>query len=334
MMSRAARLAAPLALLVSVSPLRAQELPADARAHFDRGQELLSASAPNYEAACRELRLADELSDSWQVLGPLGRCNEALERDGEAIRAYSEYLAQGGGSIAAAERAAVEAALLGLRMNVAEVLLTASRPGLLVVDSRLGSSAPPQTYRLESGRLELAVRAGTHVITAGSGDATLEWEVTLVPGQSLEHHFEFPTSSPGAAPAAVMRREDTSASSTASTLRTTGLVVAGVGSAALVAGAVTGLLVLAREHDARARCREIPGGRSECPVSARDDFESAQSLATLTNVLLVSGGVLAATGVGALVLESARGPTAQVALSIDPGLGAPARTALLVSGAF
>jgi hypothetical protein len=39
-----------------------------------------------------------------------------------------------------------------------------------------------------------------------------------------------------------------------------------------------------------------------CPKSAEKDFDSASSLATVTNVLFIGGGVLAAAGVGLIIV--------------------------------
>lgn len=304
--------------------------PPDAEAHFRRGATLLEADEPDYEEAYRSFKLAYEQSRDYRILPSLGHAAEALERDGEAIQAYEEYLAQGGGAVPAEERSTVERALRVLRANVARVVITSSVPDLTVIDSRVGSEAPPQVYQLERGRLEIDLRAGTHLLTATAGSDRLEWQVTLTPASSAAHHFSF-----------VERRHATAeqaetpgaSRSSRGVLKTAAITATGVGSAALVAGAVTGLLVLAREDDARAQCRTRSTGGTECPESARRDFDAARSFATATNVLLVSGGVLAVVGLGTLLLTSEHRVARAEPLQVLPAISMRS-TGLQLTGSF
>lgn len=76
-----------------------------------------------------------------------------------------------------------------------------------------------------------------------------------------------------------------------------GLVVGGVGVAALATGTITGLLALGEVGTLEDQCT---GGI--CPASARPTYDSARALVTVTDVLLASGVVLTAAGVAMLLL--------------------------------
>jgi hypothetical protein len=75
-----------------------------------------------------------------------------------------------------------------------------------------------------------------------------------------------------------------------------------------------------------------------CPLSAEKDFDSAQSLATITNVLFIGGGVLAAAGVGLIIVggkSSGENPQAAAAprLRLTPVAGAGG-AGLFATGSF
>src|SRR5215475_8192222 len=66
----------------------------EARTHFAAGVNLLrDPDGARYEEAYREFKAAYAASPSAKILGNLGLCAMKLERDGEAIEAYSSYLA-------------------------------------------------------------------------------------------------------------------------------------------------------------------------------------------------------------------------------------------------
>ncbi len=64
----------------------------EAKAYFKNGVELIQEQPPNYQDAYYQFRLAYEKSKSWKVLGNLVLCSFKLERDGEAIQYYTDYL--------------------------------------------------------------------------------------------------------------------------------------------------------------------------------------------------------------------------------------------------
>ena len=164
----------------------------EAKLYFRNGVELIQGSPPNYQDAYYQFKLAYEKSKSWKVLGNLGLCSFKLERDGEALDAYTEYLKSGGAEIDPDERKALERDVLVISGNSADLNLASSVPDVEIIDARAGSSVPPQSYKFQGGTLALRLRAGSHTLTATTPDGKQErWEVQLSPGKTVEHQFNF-----------------------------------------------------------------------------------------------------------------------------------------------
>lgn len=335
-------------LLVSSAARAGDAISEEAKAYFKNGVELIQEQPPNYQDAYYQFKLAYEKSKSWKVLGNLGLCSFKLERDGDAIQYYSDYLKGGGNDIDPEERSALERDLLVLNGNSASLTLSSGAPDIDITDSRAGSSAPPQSYRLEGAKLALRLRAGTHSLTASHAGKTERWEVTLSPGRTESHHFAFeaqgaatPVAS-STAPVALIAAPAPLATATpitqapvptasASPIRTVGFVATGVGVAALAGGVVTGLMVKGKESDAKSLCRDLV-----CPQSAASKFDSAQSLSTVTNVLLIGGGTLTAAGIGMIVFGGPKREapkSARVNLRLLPTVG-PSSAAFWAVGSF
>ena len=326
-------------LLFGSAAHAADTISEEAKAYFKNGVELIQEQPPNYQDAYYQFRLAYEKSKSWKVLGNLGLCSFKLERDGEAIQFYTDYLKGGGNDIDPDERSALQRDLLVLNGNSASVTLSSATTDIDITDSRAGSSAPPQSYRLEGGKLALRLRAGTHSLTATHAGKSLRWETALSPGRTETHDFDFSeppavAAAPVAAPLAVATpvTQAPEPAATGTPIRTAGFVTAGVGAAALIGGVVVGLMAKGKESDAKSLCRD-----TLCPQSAESKFNSAQSLATVSNVLIIGGGVLAAGGVGMIILggpKSAEAPkSARVTLRLLPAFGSDGG-ALWAAGSF
>jgi hypothetical protein len=310
-------------VLFTTARARAEEKISDeAKGYFKNGVELIQQNPPNYQDAYYQFKLAYEKSHSWKVLGNLGLCAFKLERDGEALQAYSDYLKGGGKSIDSEERKAMERDSLLITGNTSVVNLSADMDEANVLDARAGSAVPPQAYKLSGGALSLRLRAGTHTLSASTADGKqAKWDVTITPGQTLEHRFEFNAAAPvapvaaaavpaaapppGPAPAPSPSPADQGSAKGGSPLRMVGFVTAGVGGAAIIGGVITGLMAKSASSKATDQCQD-----KVCPTKAESDFNSAQSLATVTNVLLIGGGVLAAAGVTLVIVggKSAGGP--------------------------
>jgi hypothetical protein len=288
----------------------------EARAYFKNGVELLQNDPPNYQDAYYQFKLAYDKSQSWKVLGNLGLCSVKLERDGEALAFYDEYLKRGGKQINKEEREAIERDMLLIKGNGATLELTSKVEELKVQDSRAGSAAAPQTHEVTGGKKSIFVRAGSHRLTATASDGrSLVWEVSVEPGATLSHDFDFdapvnappPPVGPVVAPPPPPPPQDQPPPQRSSPLTTIGFITGGVGVAVLGAGVVTGLMANSKEKDAKSHC----DANKVCEPSAEAMFDDASSLAKTTNILLIGGGVLTAAGVGLVIVGVSSKPKEQ-----------------------
>jgi hypothetical protein len=337
-----------LAALLLTAPAAADDaISEEAKLYFKNGVELIQNQPPNYQDAYYQFKLAWEKSKSWKVLSNWGVCALKLERDGEAIWAYTEYLKQSGKDIDPDERKDLERDLLLLNGNAASVTVTSDVADLELVDARAGSAVPPQTYRLEAGRLALRLRAGSHTLSASHQGKSLRWEVTLSPGRTEEHRFEFTApagvaATPAPAPAAAPPITSTNAGTdkdvvkqSGGTVRKVGYVVTGAGLLALGGGAFFGSQAKQDEKRLRERCRDLPDSGYSCPKNSEDAFDAAIDKANMANVLMIAGGVVAAGGVAMIIWggpkKSTAGTTASFQLS--PVLG-PHDAGIFAQGSF
>lgn len=318
---------------------------ADAKMRFEAGVALITDSAgARWEEGYTQFRLAYQIftelksPKAWKVLGNLGLSAMNIERDGEAIEAYTKYLAEGGSNISASEKAQIERDLSTLKVGVVYVTLKSDTAGIQVTDTRQGTKGVTVlSYEVGPTPIKVGARAGLHTFVAKSGGKEDRWEIKLEPGQTVEHAFNFSTSAtpvPVPVPTDTTKPATTAApppttqpttapttpppppatKSSGSPLRTAGYVTTGVGGALLIGGVVTGLIGKGKYNSAKDKC--VDGG-NRCPESTKSDFDSASSMATLTNVFLISGGVLAAGGVTMIVLG---GPKKETSAQTGPNM--------------
>ncbi len=305
----------------------------EARLHFENGVSLLGAAPPNYQDAYRQFLLAYEKSgQNWKVLGNLGLCALGLERDGEALTYYQRYLDEGGDEVSAEERADIEREVLLIKGNMATLRLTASDPGVRVSVEREGSSVPAQLYRLGEAGAEIGVRAGQLTLTASLGDRKETWETVVSAGESANHTFDFTPPAPVAAvPNQATASEPPPPPPQATNpVRTWGFVMAGAGVLTLAGGLVLGIVSQDQATAAEAECIQ-----NVCREETQDKFNAAADLATVSNVLFVAGGVLAASGVTLVIVGAPRKeePSPTASLSLSPVLG-PGFSGLSAVGHF
>lgn len=315
-----------------------------ARLHFSNGVELLQEEPPNYQDAYWQFLLAYEKSGgNWKVLGNLGLTAMKLERDGEALHYYAEYLEKGGDEIDPSEREHIEKERLLINGNMGQVKLSSNESDAKIFVKRQGSSVPTQAYELHGGAAELGLRSGSLVVTAKTPKEELKWEIVLSPGQSVEHDFEFGKKAVASAPVAAAAPAPAATRRGLGGAQVAGIATAGVGLVAVGVGAALGVVSQSQEDDARALCIG-----DVCPSSAESDFDQAKSSATLATALMIGGGVLAATGLSLVIvggskskpqsaeLDTGRGAhrrASQVSLRLTPVLS-PFSGGLAASGTF
>jgi tetratricopeptide (TPR) repeat protein len=255
-----------------------------ARTHFAAGVNLLQDPArPRYEEAYLEFRKAYSLAGSPTILGNLGLCAMKLERDAEAIDAYSRYLKEVP-DLSAEERAQIERDIATLRASVANIEVQSRPSGATIVDQRVPVTGPAITnvYGPLEGSTSIGVRQGHHVLKAKFPDGReATWESDLVGGES--HVFE-PTETDRPASAAPPRP-----------IPTTAYVTGGI-ALALGAGALaTGLVALDKGSDFDGK----NDGRD--PAAAEDLRSSGKTLNIVTDGLVL-GAIIAAGVTTYLVL--------------------------------
>lgn len=265
----------------------------DAKKHFAAGVALLQdPEGEKVEDAYREFRTAYDMSSSPKILGNMGFCAMRLERDGEAIEAYSRYLREVP-DIDADERAQIVRDLQTLSVGLSRLTIEVDKPGARIVDVRIPVRGERVTniYGPVTGKLELGVRPGHHVITAklpDHEDAT--WEVDVFAGSKDK--------------TALVMKPKVVAIAPAPTEGGGGNVgpwiMMGVGGAMILGGAVTGIVALGKTNDIADKC---PGDVCPRNVDLESDRSDAKTFVRITDVLLIGGAIVTAGGLGWLLLS-------------------------------
>ncbi len=307
---------APILLAVALAlggglvaaPARGDDTPIseEARAHFKAGVNLLQdPDGERVEDAYREFKAAYAVSASSKILGNIGYCAMRLERDGEAIDAYSRYL-RDVKDIDAEERAQITRDLSTLQVGLVKLEIKVNEIDARVSDVRVPVKGGPITnaYGPVRGRIEVGVRPGHHLVTVrveGFDDAV--WELDALAGSKESRTFEMKKKQ---APAPTV---PTTPALSTTTAPVGAWITVGIGGALLAAGTITGILALGKTSDIASACPN-----NTCPASYDLDGNrsSARGLVRATDFLLLGGGLIAAGGLTWLLLSggSARATTA------------------------
>jgi hypothetical protein len=266
----------PLPSDSSAVPASAKE---EARLHFKAGVILLQdPEKPRYEEALTEFTRAYDLVHSPTILGNIGLCAMKLERDAEAIDAYSRYLAAVN-DLTPSERAQTERDLVTLRAGLARVTLESHPSGALIRDTRFPSRGETVTnsYGPLQGKVELGLRRGHHVFKARYPDGVEStWEVDVNGDDS--HVFEHPAETPSS-PSHPAR--DATADTTPTRPIPRSVYIGGIATGVFAVGTiVTGILALST-HSQYASAND---GTS--PSHASDLRTSGQTLNVVSDVCL------------------------------------------------
>jgi len=318
----------------------------EARKYFQIGVELLQdPDGARYEEALKSFRQAYQISPSWKILGNFGLSALKLERCVEAIDAYERYLSGGGAQIDPSERAQIQRDLDIMKNSTGSVTLhVKGGTAVTVNDTRTRAVGGPviNAYQLAANQtLTLRLVAGHHSIVATADGKQAGLELDISSDTKLDQELDLdksPVAAPGPAPApvpAVPAPAPPAAAAQAhgmSGVRTVGLVVGGVGVAALVGGAVTGILGASKQSSLNNEC---PNHTCAYHTAAEEksfnsDKDSLKTYGTATTALLIGGGVLAATGV---TLFIAGGSKHEEGVSLLTTFG-PFGASLAARGAF
>ena len=266
--------------------------------HFAAGVALLQdPEGEKVEDAYREFQKAFEISQSPKILGNLGFCAMRLERDGEAIEAYSRYLREVP-DIDTDERAQIVRDLQTLTVGVARVTITTDKPGVRLLDVRTPTRGERVTnvYGPVDGKIDIGVRPGHHVITAKLTDhEDVVWEVDAFAASRDKYAFTMKLRVITAqGPIGAQPRGPNVAP----------LIVMGIGGAMVVAGTITGIVALDKTSGIENKCPN-----DSCPRGFDLDGErsSAKTVVRVTDVLLIGGGVVTLGGLGWLLFGGDKG---------------------------
>ena len=269
----------------------------EGRTRFNRGIDLYKEG--NFHGALAEFRAAYAAAPSYRIHYNLGQTLYQLQDYAGAVRAFEQYLAEGGDKIEAERRSQVEADLAKLRPRVATVNVIANVPSaeVLIDDEPRGK---PQ---------ELLVSAGRHRISvAASGHQTETRVLDFAGAQRLELRFELKpivVASPVATPP-----EPAPVRHKSRTPFYIGLVATGL----LGAGTATMAILTSQNHSDYERALDTPDNKRDI----EDARKSTETSALVADVL--GGATVLAAGltVVAYALTSGTEPV--------PAAKAPARS--------
>ncbi|MBV9947810.1 MAG: hypothetical protein JOZ69_13225, partial [Myxococcales bacterium] len=152
-------------------------------------------------------------------------------------------------------------------------------------DRRLPVRGEPisNLYGPVNHKIEIGVRPGHHVIEAKVHGETLEpWEFDAKPGATLSHAFARKPASP-----------EPLAGQPQSGSKALPLAVMGVGAGALAAGGVFGVVTLSKVNAISSSC---PNNNCPATYALKPAQDDVHKFATITDALLVGGGVVTAAG--------------------------------------
>jgi hypothetical protein len=275
-----------VAALLSGFPARAQ-VEDQARMQYQQGIELFENG--KLEQAAIAFERAYELKPSWKIMFNLGQVRNDLGHFAEALKAYTRYLAEGGGEVPKDRVAQVKAEIERLNALVGMIVIESETPGATVyVDKRKEGETPLQG--------SIFVDLGEHEVAVKLGATELHREVVKVAGgqRVAVKVAPAPAADEGASIPSTQSTVSTDSAPTDSAPRVWTWVAAGIGGAGLVGAVVTGSLALNKKGEVTDQC-----DGKDCPLSLSDDFDAVERMNVATDVLI---GVAAAGAVAAVVL--------------------------------
>ncbi|MEO8183581.1 MAG: hypothetical protein ABI895_32515 [Deltaproteobacteria bacterium] len=226
---------------------------------------------------------------SARTLYKLGRWREAEDR-------YREVIGLG---LPDGDREVQQRALVDAQSELAA--LTPTIPNLVIAiegvrpdEIELRIDGKP----VSTGEAVHRLDPGAHHVEGSKGDARERVDLRLVPRDTRTILLRFAPQ-----PAS---RDAAPHDQPSNWLRTSGWTAIGVGGAGVVVGTVALVLAIQKKNDIdhEPSCRN-----NKCPSSQQDLVDSYSSRRNLSTVGFVAGGVLAAAGVGALVIGGKNAPS-------------------------
>jgi hypothetical protein len=295
---------------------------AAAQALFDEGQALFKEQ--KYEAACPKFEASLAKFDGLGTRGKLAECYEKVGKVASAWAMYREVavLAKKAGDekrqTVAEERAAALAPRVPyLVVNVPEANriegLRILRDGATVDAGAFGS--------------KVAIDPGKHQIDA-SAPGKKPWSMEVTLAESAVESVEVPllevdpAAKDGEPKAAAASVTSDQLANDPKTQKTLGIVAVGVGAASMLVGGYFGLRA-SSQWNAAFDDGHCNSDTNVCDATGQDQTDSARSAATLSNIFIGAGAVVAAGGVVMWVLagKSRNTETAAKRVRVAPVVG-------------
>ena len=273
-------LGAPRSAFAQDSAAAAEVLFSDARALADKG---------DFAAACPKFAESQRLDPGMGTLYNLGDCYEHVGRTASAWAAFREVAsqAQAAGQSARETDARQRAAVLEKVLTRVTIEVRNPPPGVVIERDgvRVGAAQWGLSLPLDPGPHTLVVKA----------PAKKDWTKTFDVPQKGAMVVPVPVLEDAPPEPALPRGPDaeTGPTNAGRTQRTIGLVVSGVGVAALGVVAVFGLISMGHKSDVDKNCSAVNG----CNADGAAASESAVHTGNASTGFFIGGAVLVAGGV-------------------------------------
>lgn len=249
------------------------------------------------EGALTKLQRAEAIHHAPTILMHIGECQTRLGRLVDALSSLDRVARENLGPtpprafVAAQQRAATLVEELKPKLGILRVDVTGPRAGakFRIDDGELNEAALG---------LERPIDPGAHVIEATTADGQrVRREVKTRGGATEVVSLTLPAAlQSGPAPVAQLQAEPRETGSPG--LRTLGWGLTAGGAATLVASVVFAGVTLSTKSELDGACEN-----KACPASARDDYDSARTTATVAGIALGVGVVAVAAGAYLLVVR-------------------------------
>jgi hypothetical protein len=242
----------------------------EARSRYERGMQLYGEGAA--EGALVEFERAYQLAPSYRLLYNIALIRLQLNDYAQALKAFQEYLAEGGAEIGSVRRSEIERHVASLKNKVGRVELTSNARGadVFVDDVVVGRVPLAEPLVLNPGRRRITIARGgltSGTVVSVAGQDSLKVELSLeAPAQQPATHVRT-APSPSRAPVYV-----------------SWTVTAGLAAATTVVG----LLAVDAMSDLDDARKRMPTTRAEL-----DAAESKMNRLALTTDILAGATVLA-----------------------------------------
>jgi hypothetical protein len=316
-MKRACALGAALAASLLASPAFAA--PSEGELLFREGRAAMAEK--DFDRACQKFADSQKKEPAPGTALNLGECEEQRGHLLAATEAFnlaaSTYATPDKQKYATGRAEAAERRIPRLKVRTTKPV-----PGLVV---HVGTKDVPTDtdVKLDPGEVVIKAEAPgrkptTQTVALHEGKS-VEVEITLEPLSGDD------ASGSGDGASATMSPRN----SDRMDLRTTGLIVGGVGAASIAVGAVTGFLALGKASDVKDHCG---ADLVQCDQEGLDAASSGGTLATVSTITFIAGGALAVGG-GLLYFLSPHDAKTTGAVHVIPAASQSAAS-LVLRGSF